>query len=419
MKNYAAGTGYDAASGLGSFDINSFVSNYAPLGTKTSTVTLTIVDPATNKAPVCGATPNCTTHSSWLKFTVTATGSSGTPTGDVVILISSPLQAEQSVETLTLAGGTASNTWNLLPGGTYNIYARYTGDGTYLPSVGAGNPSTITVKPEACQMVVYAHNINTGSATAIPYGTPVIITVEPYSAATTNNVGIPSGSIKVTDSSTLITTLPVNSEGAATFKSNLLAQGSHSITLTYPGDASFTSCQTGPYLANITKAATTTVLNSPEFDTGDSGSTQTLGITAVVTSATLPSNGIAPTGTVTFSTKTPKTVTLIPGFDPNGNSIATASTTVGQNDIPTSGSITATYTPAITEVNYTGSASSAVSFFPPSQAINSNTTTTFTITDVNGTTYPTTGSYPTTPNPSFPALDSLTLHMHVKATQSE
>ena len=138
-----------------------------------------------------------------------------------------------------------------------------------------------------------------------------------------------------------------------------------------------------------------------------------------MTSATLPSNGIAPTGTVTFSTKTPKTVTLIPGFDPNGNSIATASTTVGQNDIPTTGGITATYTPATTEVNYTGSASSAVSFFPSLATINSNSTTTFTITDVNGTTYPTTGSYPTTPNPSFPALDSLTLHMHVKASESD
>jgi hypothetical protein len=425
MSGYAAGVGYDAASGLGSFDINSFVSNYAPLGTKTSTVTLTIVDPSTNKAPVCGATPNCTTHSTYLKFTVTATGSSGTPTGDVVILVSSPLQAEQSVETLTLAGGTASNTWNLLPGGTYNIYARYTGDGTYLPSVGAGNPSTITVKPEACQMVFYPHtnNVKLTGPTSLPYGSPVIVTVEPYSAATTNNVGIPSGSINVKDGSTLITTLPVNSEGAATFKSNLLAQGSHSLTLVYPGDASFTSCQSGPYVANITKAATTTVLNSPEFDTGDSGTTQTLGITAVVTSATLPSNGVAPTGTVTFSTKTPKTVTLIPGYDSNGNSIATASTTVGTNDFPSGGgSITATYTPAITEVNYTGSTSSAVSFLPSLAAINSNTTTTFTITDVNGTTYPTTGTYPLQANgqpqppPSFPALDSLTLHMHVKAT---
>jgi hypothetical protein len=90
---------------------------------------------------------------------------------------------------------------------------------------------------------------------------------------------------------------------------------------------------------------------------------------------------------------------------------------VGQNDIPTSGLINATYTPG-TDPNYTGSASSGVSFYPSLATINSNSTTTFTITDINGTTYPTTGSYPTTPvttNLSFPALDSLTLNMHVVA----
>jgi hypothetical protein len=315
---------------------------------------------------------------------------------------------------VTLSGGTANTTSDLLPGGTYNIYARYAGDTTYASSVGAGNPATLTVQPEACQMVIYGHNINTGTTTNIAYGTPVSITVEPYSHLSTNNDGIPSGAIQVLDNTKLITTLPINSEGAATFTSNLLAQGSHSIVLNYPGDASFTSCQTGAFLATITKAATTTVLNSPELDTGDSGSTQTLGITAIVTSATLPSNGVAPTGSVIFSTRTPKTVTLTPGFDANGNAIATASTTVSTNDIPTSGGITATYVPGA-DPNYTGSVSSAANFYDSIANTNTSSTTTFTITDNHGT-YPATGSYPTTPNPSFPALDSITLNMKVQAT---
>jgi len=46
----------------------------------------------------------------------------------------------------TLSGGTETNTFNQLPGGTYNIYARYAGDGTYTPSVAAANPSTLTVE---------------------------------------------------------------------------------------------------------------------------------------------------------------------------------------------------------------------------------------------------------------------------------
>jgi subtilase family serine protease len=430
MTGFASGTGYDAATGLGSFNITSFVSLYKAPNTTPSSVTLSINDSNGNALPACvtnGVSSHCTTHSAILKLAVTASPSSGsgTPSGDVGIYTASPLASEAAVESLTLASGTAKDSWNLLPGGTYNVYARYAGDRTYAPSVSA--PYTITVAPELCQMVVYPHtnNLNLTSATTIAYGSPAIVTVEPYSAAWTGNVGTPTGSIQVYDNGALITALPFDSEGAATFTSNLLVLGSHSLVLSYMGDASFSSgipnvpaCTKGPFVANITKAATTTVLNSPEFDTGQSGSTETLGITAVVTSATLPSNGIAPAGTVTFSTKTPKVVTLIPGFDPNGNAIATASTIVGQSDIPSGGTITATYTPG-TPSNYTGSASGPVSFSATTAKTNNNTTTTFYITDGYGNRFPATGTYPTSPvttNLSFPALDSLTLHMHVQAT---
>ena len=202
MTGFAAGTGYDAATGLGSFNITSFVTLYKPPNTKTSSVTLSITDSKGNALPTCvtnGVSSHCTTHSAVLKFAVTASASGGTPTGDVGIFTASPLASEAGVERLTLAGGTASDTWNLLPGGTYNIYARYAGDSTYAPSVSA--PYNITVAPELCQMVTYIHanNINLISPTTIPYGSPVIVTVEPYSKTTTNNVGTPSGSIQVYD----------------------------------------------------------------------------------------------------------------------------------------------------------------------------------------------------------------------------
>jgi hypothetical protein len=373
-------------------------------------VTLTVIDPLTNKPPVCVTggvtTPNCTTHSTWLKYTVAATPASSTgptPTGDVAIFTSSPLQAEQAVESLTLGGGTANDTWNLLPGGSYNIYARYAGDTTYASSVTAA-PYPITVKPEACQMVVYNHNVNVGSATSIPYGSPVSITVEPYSSITTNNVGIPSGSINVTDSGTQITTLPINSEGAATFSSNLLAQGPHSITLTYPGDASFTSCSTGPYLATVTPASTITTLNAP--DTQVYNSTAGIPVTAVVQSTTTPNNGTAPAGSVTFNTATPKTITLVPGFDPNGNAIATASISIGTADLPANGQLTVAYTPSTS--NYQPSSSLPVQFSSRMPHKETPSSVTFTISDNNGT-YATGGSL------SFPAEDSLVLNINVTA----
>jgi hypothetical protein len=116
MTGYNAGTGYDAATGLGSFDITSFVTNYAAPNTTASAITLKVVDPATGVAPVCVSggvtTPNCTNHSTPLKFTVTAASASGAgavPTGDVSLFNTSPLASQNGMETLTLSSGTATD----------------------------------------------------------------------------------------------------------------------------------------------------------------------------------------------------------------------------------------------------------------------------------------------------------------------
>jgi subtilase family serine protease len=407
MSGYAAGTGYDAATGLGSFNILSFVTNYAPSNTTSSSVALSVTDGNGNAIPTCvvnGVTSHCISHSTWVKFTVSTTPSAAT--GDVAIFTSSPLQAESSVERLTLSSGTATDLWNLLPGGTYNIYARYAGDSIYAPSVSA-TPFSITVTPENCQMVVYGHNINVGATSSIPYGTPVSITVEPYSAATTNNVGIPSGSINVSDNglSNIITTLPVNSEGAATFSSNLLAIGSHSIVLTYPGNASFNACSTGAFLATVGKAPTTTTLNPTNADVTQGTITVTAYVTptpVTVNGTTYPSNGTSPAGTVTFTSgaTTLGTVTVIPGFTPSGNAMAAASISVSGSAGYTS--IKATFNPS-SGSNYnsssaTTSLSSSDGFFG-----NSTSSTSFTLTDANGI---------ASPGP-YPASDSLTLTISV------
>jgi trimeric autotransporter adhesin len=410
MTSYAAGTGFDAATGFGSFDITSFVTYYAPLGGTSSTVSLTIIDPATGKAPMCGTTPNCTTHSTMLKFTVTAKSTSGTgaaPTGDVDIFTSSPLQADSTVGALTLSAGTATATANQLPGGTYNIYARYAGDNTYASTVAAATPATITVMPEACQMVVYGHNINMGTTTNVPYGTPITITVEPYSAASTVNNGIPSGSINVIDNGVTITTLPINSEGAATFTSNLLPVSGiqHQIVLSYAGDASFTPCQTPqatPFLANVIKAPTTLTLSPPNPNTTQGNIT----LTATVQSATLPSHGTAPTGSIVFGTTSPQTVALVPGFDVNGNAMASASLTITPSSVPANGKITATYAGDSNYVN-----SSATATVSSSSALFGSipSTTSISVSDTNGVTDCTT-------NCTFSAQDSLTLNIHVASS---
>ncbi|HEY3988289.1 MAG TPA: protease pro-enzyme activation domain-containing protein [Acidobacteriaceae bacterium] len=407
MSGYAAGTGYDAATGLGSFNITSFVTNYKPTNTAASSVALTVTDSTGKPLTSCvsgGVTqPHCVVHSTWLQLAVTATPSAAT--GDVAIFTSSPLQAESSVETLTLVKGTGTASdpsWNLLPGGSYNLYARYAGDSTYGPSLSTAYP--ITVLPENCQMKVYGHNINIGATTNVPYGTPVNITVEPYSSLSTNNDGIPSGSINVTDSPTLagtgslITTLPINSEGAATFSSNLLSQGSHYITLTYPGNASFNSCATGVFQATVIPAATTTTLNPPNPNLGSGSIILTAVVQATpltVNGTTYPSNGTPPSGYVIFSTNPTTHVPLTAGFDQYGNVISSASITVSS-----AGTVTATYSG---DPNYgNSSGSTTVTSSMATLGDNIATTTSFTIADTDNIT-----------NFVYPSQDSLTLSISV------
>ena len=43
-------------------------------------------------------------------------------------------------------GGQATGNWSGLPGGTYDVYANYGGDGNYGGSISA--PTQITVTPE-------------------------------------------------------------------------------------------------------------------------------------------------------------------------------------------------------------------------------------------------------------------------------
>lgn len=406
MTGYAAGAGFDAATGLGSFDITSLVANWSsavPNTTGTST-SLSITDPKT------GLPVTTVQHSAPVQFGVQVAGNGNAPTGDVAIYTNSPLAASAGQEVLTLTPGVngsgvkvgqAIDGGNiLLPGGTYQISARYAGDVTFAPSVSAA--ATFTVTPEASTMIIYGHNVNPSGST-IPYGSPVQITVEPFSAADKNNVSIPSGSVQVLDGSSVITSLPLNSEGATTFSSNLLNFGSHSIVLKYLGDASFTGSQTSAFNFSVTSAATQTVLNPSTQNVGVGGNNAD-GLTAVVKSATLPSNGTSPTGTVTFSTATPKTAPLVAGFDPNGNAISTASITIAPSDVPGSGVLSATYNPSGS--NYSGSTSPQVPITATQSQYSGTSTVSFTLTDNNGT-------YQEVPGLSFPTNDSLVMNINV------
>lgn len=133
VTDYATGTGYDEASGLGSVDLYNLLTAW-PTPTVTSTSTL-----ASSTTTLSAATSTAALGASDVITITVATNSSAvtaTPTGTVSILVN----GAASGSALTLAGGTTQYTFSEAAAGSYVIQADYSGDANYQASSG-----TVTV----------------------------------------------------------------------------------------------------------------------------------------------------------------------------------------------------------------------------------------------------------------------------------
>jgi len=149
---YTAGTGYDQASGLGSFDVNQLVTGWAGVvpvgaggggvGTNISKTTLAVTS-ATGSS-VCSVTSG----SLALSVAVAGTASGPTPTGSVQFFVDNVAVA-QSTTTLANGGATYNLVTSSLSSGGHIISATYSGDGNY-----AGSKGTL-LAPVSLSAVVY------------------------------------------------------------------------------------------------------------------------------------------------------------------------------------------------------------------------------------------------------------------------
>ncbi|HXW94056.1 MAG TPA: Ig-like domain repeat protein [Terriglobales bacterium] len=296
---YPATVGYDLATGLGSVNAANLVNNWNSVTFNPTTTTLTIVQPSS---------PVTITHGSPVKIDFAVTAKSGTPTGSVALLPNTgPTPNQQSsVGVFPLVSGSAAQTVSSLPGGTYTLQARYSGDGTFAPSTSLPSPA-ITVNPEPSTTTLSAltldQNLNFIPFTAGPYGSFVYLLAD---VAGQSKQGIPSGPVSFLDEGSPIqgySDISPNSQGNVATPNFLnsppggtptglftLAVGPHSITAAFTGDPSFQASTSSPVTLNITQASTNTVIASAP---APKGSTFT---------ATIDTNsgGTPPTGTVTF-----------------------------------------------------------------------------------------------------------------------
>jgi len=145
LSGYDATVGFDLATGLGTLNVANVVNAWGTAtGAATATVTVT-------------ATPTTITTSQSTNVTVTVAGSSGTPTGTVVINSGSFASA---TKTLTAGTATFAIPGTSLAAGTVTLIANYSGDVTYASGTGSTTVNTSTFSLAASTPA----NVNRGSS---------------------------------------------------------------------------------------------------------------------------------------------------------------------------------------------------------------------------------------------------------------
>ncbi|MGA7524920.1 MAG: protease pro-enzyme activation domain-containing protein [Acidobacteriaceae bacterium] len=335
--DYNAAAGYNLATGLGSVDAAVLVSDWGNVESKFGTSTVTLTPSSTSF-----------THGSAITINGSVTGS-GTPTGTVALMTDSPVPLAASQTNFTLSNGSfSSSSINNLPGGTYDIWGQYSGDGTNGASSSA--KTSITVNPESS---VTALNLLTAAgttavsagATNVSYGTQILLNAAVYgsnyysqcvtassSSAACQTYTPPTGPIVFNDGGTGVNTAILNAEGDAEFNAPF-SIGSHSVTASYAGDAS--------YQASSAAAVTFTVVkDSPDIYVGASNLASTTTLTfaggqntyfniliensandsAEQSAQTILTSTVAPpTGSITVTglPSGTQTISLVGGVDPS------------------------------------------------------------------------------------------------------
>jgi hypothetical protein len=128
----------------------------------------------------------------------------------------------------TISGGVATFTTNTLSTGSHSLTASYPGDTDYSAAFSPVVTQVITKASATMSM--------TSSKNPSNYGDLVTFTVTATGLAGLPN---PSGSVTVSDGSTILAVVMLNGSGVATDTVQTLTAGSHSLSAVYGGDANY------------------------------------------------------------------------------------------------------------------------------------------------------------------------------------
>jgi Bacterial Ig-like domain (group 3) len=232
--------------------------------------------------------PNPSVFGQVVTFTaVVSAGGAGTPTGTVDFTEGS---TDLTPGGVGLINGAATFAMSFFSVGSHTITANYGGDGSFQTST--GDDSALP------QLVDQALSLTIVGSSPRPSVVGQVVTVTATVSAASPGSGLPSGSVDFREGSTDLTPGGVSvSGGMATFATNALALGSHTITAVYSGDTNFTASEgndsNSPQLVN--QDATITVVR---IDVNPSVYGQVITMTATISAAS-PGAGV-PTGRADF-----------------------------------------------------------------------------------------------------------------------
>jgi hypothetical protein len=247
LPGYDTTSGYDLATGLGSINAYNLVEGWADATANFLPTTTSIA--ATDATTVVYGTTLGVTVS-----VAPVASSAGIPSGDVGVVTNSTILSNGSVGDVTLSNGAGTVAAQLLPVGTYELFAEYAGDATFAPSKSAGLSVTVTPANAAFAL--------TGTRASVKPGQKVSFSVT--ASGVTNGVA-PTGTIVFTDSTNGVALGSVPLSGNASSSTSVasvlvtasqLQLGGNVITASYSGDTSYTAAVVPPLSINLSGSFT-------------------------------------------------------------------------------------------------------------------------------------------------------------------
>lgn len=263
LAGFPLTTGYDLSTGWGSVDVANLL-----IAVVTPYVTPTVAVTATNSTIALGGSDS---------FTVTVSGTPGTPSGKVQFFDGSTAIGSL----LTLASGTAILSGQVFStAGTHSITAQYAGDTVFVATTSP--VFTLTVN-QATPGVTFSTSTTT----------PIIGQSPTLTATVSGAFGTPTGTVQFLANNVNFGSPVTLVNGVATLSSqSFAAPGSYAVKAQYNGDTNYTAAVSSPTTLTVSQAAPSVALST---------STTTLAIGQSPTLTATVSGALGtPTGTVQF-----------------------------------------------------------------------------------------------------------------------